>query len=491
MLHAPSSPNHSTISSCNASDFSSQNTTSFLDAANIAQIVAHGNVSSQQRRAYAALVHSLRSNHRVHTVVVGGSVTAGSGCEDRKHGLHGAQCAFSARFGHWIRCHYAHNQLHVANRARGGVTTAAALPLLPSMLRIFEDTDAEQEVLTDWLLIDFSSNDAAFGYYYGASPPLRLRRLLEMESLASSPIAAATEVMLRYLTAEHPNLPILVIESSCRSTSSSHAHEMVARRYGVPFLAYAHALTNKTGCSKAAWHLGGHSRVHPLWDTHAVLAEMLAQWWQAFSASLPTRESETGNLALPAKLDEAQLGPHITSASMRAPFVVCGSAVTVYDAHEAHAAARGHHIPTASRRDVRTPLPAVVSHGWELYQDRPSKPGWITQGPPGASIAFNLTFGAAPRLLLLYEAGYEGWGDIRLYLGERTSRRGEPFLPVSGLRAGGANVTQAELLTIECGADSEGGRNNHNIRPYSNAMLKLVFVSKPPLRFKVLHVSSC
>ena len=110
-----------------------------------------------------------------------------------------------------------------------------------------------------------------------------------------SPVAAATEVLLRYLTAEHPNIPILVIESDCRSTNSSLAHEMVAMRYGVPFLAYAHALTNKTGCTKSAWHLNSHSRVHPLWDMHATLGEMLAQWWQAFSASLPTSESEPGN----------------------------------------------------------------------------------------------------------------------------------------------------------------------------------------------------
>ena len=487
-MQAPWSPKHSATSSCNATALFSQNATSLLDAANIAQIVAHSNVSSQQKRAYAALVHSLLSDHRVNAVVIGGSVTAGTGCNDDEHGLHGAQCSFSARFGHWMRCHYAHKQLHIAHRARGGLTTAAALPLLPPMLRLFEGTATEQEVLTDWLLVDFSSNDAAFEYYYGASPSSR--RLLEMD-LASTPVAAATEVMLRYLTAEHPNIPILVIESDCRSTNSSLAHEMVARRYGVPFLAYAHALTNKTGCTKSAWHLGSHSRVHPLWDTHATLGEMLAKWWQAFSASLPTSESEPGNLAPTAKLDEAQLGPYITSASTRAPFVVCGSAMTVYDAHEAYAAARGHHNSTISRRTARSPLSAVVSQGWELYEDRPSKPGWITQGPPGASIAFNLTFGAAPRLLLLYEAGYEGWGKIHLHLGERTSRRGAQFVVVSGQRTGGENVTQAELLAIECGADSEGGRNNHNIRPYSNATLKLVFVSKPPLRFKVLHVSSC
>ena len=186
------------------------------------------------------------------------------------------------------------------------------------MLRIYDD-DAVQEAVADWLLVDFSSNDAAFGYYYGAT------NFSRSDSLENSPVAAATEVMLRYLIAEHPSLPILVIESTCHSHASRHAHERAASRYGVPFLAYADALSNGTACSKA-WHLAGHSHVHPTWETHAVLAEMLAQWWRAFSESLlPTRES----LAPPAKVDDAKLGPYLTSAATRAPFGVCGSPVTV------------------------------------------------------------------------------------------------------------------------------------------------------------------
>ena len=472
---------------CNTSSYPN----SLLDAAKIAHIIAHADVSLQQKRAYSALVRAFASaKRRVRTVIVGGSVTHGTSCEDREHGLKETECAYAARFGTYLRCHYAHKQIHVLNRARGGVTSAAALPLLPAMLRIYDD-DAVQEADADWLLVDFSSNDAAFGYYYGAT------NFSRSDSLETSPVAAATEVMLRYLIAEHPSLPILVIESTCHSHATRHAHERAARQYGVPFLAYADALSNGTACSKA-WHLAGHSHVHPTWETHAVLAEMLAQWWRAFSASLlPTRES----VAPPAKVDDGRLGPYLTSASTRAPFGVCGSPVTVFDAHDTYAARRDRVMDAyaayaaaangsrASRRAARD-IVEPFGHGWELYEDRPSKPGWITS-TEGATLEFNLTFGAAPRLLLLYEAGYEGWGEVHLHLGERTSRRGAPFIPVSGLRTGGERVTQAELLAIECGIDPEGSRNNHNIRPFANATLKLVFASKPPLRFKVMHVSSC
>ena len=436
-----------------------------LDAASIAEIASSHNISHRQRSAYAELERLLRAARRVRAVVIGGSVAAGSWCDDLKHGLRGTKCAFTSRFGDWMRCHYAHRQLDVANRARGGVTTAAALPLLPSMVRVYDDMN--KEAIADWLLIDFSANDAAFGYYYGGDSEL---------APSKRPVAAATEVMLRYLTSEYPKLALLVIESSCKPAYSSRAHEWVARHYGVPYLPYAQALKRDVGCSAQAWHTS-HGHVHPLWDTHVNLAEMLAEWWRAFSASLPTSEDERERAAPPTKVDEHEELPYLTSASARAVFAICRSAVTVYDAHEAYAA-RG-----ASPH-------GVTSRGWTLYEDRPSKPGWITSGPQGASIQFNLAFGKTPRLLLLYEAGYEGWGSVHLNLG-KPGPRAAKYLKVRALRTGGENVTQAELLALEVGADSEGGRNNHNISSFANATLELVFVSQPPLKFKVLHVSSC
>ena len=41
---------------------------------------------------------------------------------------------------------------------------------------------------------------------------------------------------------------------------------------------------------------------------------------------------------------------------------------------------------------------------WTLEADRPNKPGWITYGPSGATIDFDLSFGASPRLIMLFEA---------------------------------------------------------------------------------------
>ena len=167
---------------CNTSSYPN----SLLDAAKIAHIIAHADVSLQQKRAYSALVRTFASaKRRVRTVIVGGSVTHGTSCEDREHGLQETECAYAARFGTYLRCHYAHKQIHVLNRARGGVTSAAALPLLPAMLRIYDD-DAVQEAVADWLLVDFSSNDAAFGYYYGAT------NFSRSDSLETNPVAAAS-----------------------------------------------------------------------------------------------------------------------------------------------------------------------------------------------------------------------------------------------------------------------------------------------------------
>ena len=442
-----------------------------LDAAKMAKMVASSNLSSLQRRNYAGLVRSLRpkKSRHVQAVVIGGSVTKGTGCFDSKHSEE--ECAYPARFARWMRCHPAiGTNLGLANRARSGTTTAAALPLLPAMVRMYgDDGDA---FIADWLIVDFSSNDAHFSHFY--RPPSRQRRLEEQSSgTISDPVVAATEVMLRYLIEEHPQLPLLLVESDCHSKTSRIAHQMVAEHYGVPFVAYSEALREGEGCSRNAWRFSEHSKVHPTWHTHDVVAQMLALWWEAFTPSLRAGQKEES----PPSVNERAFGPHLTSSAARAQFAICRRPITVYDAHE------------ASKANVQSMV--VTSDGWELYEDRPKKPGWITSGPVGASINFNLTFGAAPRLVLLYEAGYEGWGDVHLHIGARTTPRGANYILVQGLRTGGDKVTQAELLTLEVGTDSEGGRNNHAIKPFSTASLKVVFVSKPPLRFKLLHVSSC
>ena len=486
-----------------------------LDAANDASIL-----SKQQHRAYAKLIKQLHDDQEpsedVKVGIIGGSVPAGRGCDDPQRGLRGEHCAYSARFATWLRCFHSKRRLELVNHATGGVTTAGALPELPVLLHTIDPADGKKR-LVDWLLIDFATNDAAFqSYQYGPEDSWNQwntrnkPRWNESAAVAESPVAAATEIMLRYLMEEHPRLPILLIESACKATSSTDNHAAIAKHYGVPFLWYAEGLQRKfttkaasgavSDCSQVAWHSAGRSKVHPHWGTHASIGGLLSIWWRAFSARFAAKESTHAKQSKVPKPDTGDepgttaaaggaVVPFLTSATARRPFAICKQQLTVYDAREAYAAARKY--PTRAEAQVGHRFD-VTSSGWDLFEDRPSKPGWITTGGAGSFIVFNLTFGASPRLLLVYEKGYEGWGNVNLYLGHPTSWHGNHgVVLLQGLRTGGHNVTQAELLSLSVGRDTEGGRNNHNIHPHTSWAMKLVFLSAPPLKFKVIHVSSC
>lgn len=384
---------------------------------------------------------------------------AGHACQENDQ-IKLQQCSYPARFGAWLRCRHGldDTKFELLNRGRGGVTTSAALPMLPSLVQIFRDDATYQ--LADWLIVDFSANDIAFP---GS----------KSTNITLNPVAAATEIMLRFLLAKYPRLPLLFVQSSCSvsAAGSSRAHEAITSRYGVPFVAFADALKPNVGCTPPAWELAGRTH-HPTWRTHASIASMMAQWWPPFIASFQASRASSPLV----EEDQHGLGTPLTSTAARAPFVICREPITSYDAHA---------LATAVHPS------GVKSDGWSLYEDRPSKPGWITD-VFGASIEFNLTFGAAPRLLLVYEAGYEGWGKVNLHIGQRTAKkRGATSIPVLAQRTEGENVTQAEMLSLDVGIDTEGGKNNHHILPFETKTLKLVFASQPPLKFKVLLVSSC
>ena len=458
-----------------------------LSSTRVGQIVARQTLSELQQRAYARLLRSTTGagnrdaprKDRVSAVVIGGSVVSGTGCNDERHHLAGAQCAYPDRFANWLRCHHklGDGDLQMINRARGGMTSASALPGLPDVVRV--PTEGGFDRVADWAIIDYSTNDEKYNYYNDGVKNGTASTLTNPDA-----VTASTEVMLRYLLSEHPQLPILMVESDCMTTVARRAHEKIANYYGVPFVPYADALREK--CSYLSWHAQrGHS--HPNWHTHTMLAEMLALWWRALGPTL--KPSAKASSPLPGGVGEKWLRPHLTTEDARKPFSICRAPITTFDAREAYAAANGQPIPPAAAAAGHRS--AVDAIGWKLYEDRPGKPGWISSGPLGSTIKFNLTFGERPRLLVVYESGYEGWGAVKLRIGERASRYGASFVPVNALRTQGEKVTQADMLSLDVGTDTEGGRNNHHIQPHESKTLRLTTAHREPLKFKVIHVSSC
>ena len=51
-----------------------------------------------------------------------------------------------------------------------------------------------------------------------------------------------------------------------------------------------------------------------------------------------------------------------------------------------------------------------------MIEERVGKPGWVSTGPAGSVIEFDVRFGAAPRLAVVYERSYEGFGAALLQI---------------------------------------------------------------------------
>jgi len=87
-------------------------------------------------------------------------------------------------------------------------------------------------------------------------------------------------------------------------------------------------------------------------------------------------------------------------------------------------------------------IPGVAIRGnWTLREERRGKPAWVSEGPGGSTIAFDLRFGAAPRAVVSWVQGYEGFGDATA--GFVGNQHPEYSVLLRGTRSDAARVTQA------------------------------------------------
>jgi hypothetical protein len=135
---------------------------------------------------------------------------------------------------------------------------------------------------------------------------------------------------------------------------------------------------------------------------------------------------------------------------------------------------------------------------WALYADRPEKPGWITSGVASA-IEFELRFGGSPRLTIIYERSYEGFGSVVVQLLRREPVGGNAqvlngHVLLDGLHRDTRNVTLTEVATLNVKmpamARFPGG---FNVRPYtSDLVARLTFRPRGTgSKFKLRYVGSC
>jgi hypothetical protein len=105
-------------------------------------------------------------------------------------------------------------------------------------------------------------------------------------------------------------------------------------------------------------------------------------------------------------------------------------------------------VPVSQYSAFAPPAVDAPNNQWELFEDRPGKPGWISTSY-SSTISYNLTFGPHPRLILTYLPSHTGLGKAELCFSSIPERK----LPLHGLYAPnepqyGVNTSQSYRLIL-------------------------------------------
>ena len=358
--------------------------------------------------AFRHFGHAVRNGRRAIVAAFGGSMLAGAKCSDGVPEHHWQpSCAFASRFASALS-----KDIDFINLAVGGTPTAGILPSLHALLQGVSTRAAQNEPVL--LLLDYSGNDGQLG--------LNARSVLDLR--------AAVESLLRYILSSWPSFAFLLVETYHSAPVDKWlrmAYADVAVHYGVPHLRYANVARNwryawypNPACDKNglagkrddARRYGTGDCVHPPWQTHQLIAEVLIISYSSLATALcEARALDQAQLAAAAA---AVLPAALSQRAQLERFAVCEQPLASYSAASLlHAAST-------------TPGVRITSGNWSLYEDRPGKPGWITLGPANSTIEFDLRFGRAPRLVLSYMKGYSddlGVVELRMHVPTRWRSR--------------------------------------------------------------------
>lgn len=489
-------------------------------------------MSAAQRAAWASFVGAMASASAradrppaeagafdARLLVLGGSMLAGGGCDQPGLPRWSPGCTYSKRFLDALARYYrapgarAGARVDFVSLASGGTTTEGVLPSLPAQIGQFGD-EAEAGVPT-LLLVDYSVNDA-----------------WEFKETRDVPrLRAATEALLRYVLRSHPRIALLLVETypgrwAAQPNAVPPAYE-VAAAYGVAHVRYSRVVREwarawgahcglpapaaaaeserAAGAQpSSARALRGASECapHPAWTTHQMIADALLFTVIELGRAVCGEPPRAADAAPP------RLRPPVSPASLLSRAEVCERPTAQFHAdasrvHLPRGAAAGSGGGAAGSGHGAAKGPRVRSGNWTLYADRVGKPGWITTGPPGSSLEFDLAFGAAPRVTLTYLRGYdEALGtvelrmkSVRMPLGADGAPRPLPRVQLwrrhharlRALRSDGVRVSQTAVLAIK--ADDERMQNFAMDRTWTPAFSGVIGFGIPPYSRATLSIT--
>jgi len=346
-------------------------------------------------------------------MAVGGSMIVGMGCDDRNatpwasSDVTSRACSYPDRFARMLRDAYYHrheaSNFSYINRAVGGTTTGAVLPMIESLVMMPPSAG-----YPDLLLIDFSVNDELEEQDWGTGFSPDAGEMLAFTRYDK--VYAATELLLRHLTDRAPRMAILFIEGSCvtrvcttagedqaagcwfkskklvseatypSEMSASQATEDAAKVFGVPYLPYPKLVSS---C------LNTNLVTHPGAPAHQQIAGATFIWFCTFISRISAAQGQ-------------RPPPLLSHPALLERYAVCQEPRSMYDARSLYGA-NATLLPGPAREDS-------PKGSWVLAEDRPGKPGWMPTRD-GDEIDFPLSFGKAPRATIVYTTGYtQEWG---------------------------------------------------------------------------------
>ena len=190
------------------------------------------------------------------------------------------------------------------------------------------------------------------------------------------------------------------------------------------------------------------------------------------------------------------LEPPLTDSALLSGFSVCTSPTCVYDPARAmrqRQPARLRSTVPVTASATLAAFPRVASGNWSLYEDRPGKPGWISTGPNGSTLEFDVSFSSSPRLAVVFDQSYEAYADARL------SFEGVPgAYELRGVRPDSARVTQTAVVSMNVRQGVlQNFANGHGmagfgIQPNARHTMRLTLLTAPSRqKFKLRYLACC
>ena len=431
-----------------------------VDPMRIANMTMRQPLSAAQRAAHTHIAAKMAANESLSMLAIGGSLEAGRYC--KSFGLQERECSYPSRFARWLEtCMSA--SLYFDNRASGGTTTAGILPQLPLLIRFAAQNGTLMDV-ADLLLISFSVND-----HYEEQDWVTKDGAASQGS-GGAMVAGATEAMLRFLLTATPHMALVMVEPFCFTPSASaQAHRWIATTYGVPYVSYADTLVGE--CDETSW-TSAHRELprdsHTTASTHEYLAFALQHWWlnhiHLLGADGLASRDRTGELPPDSPSSLSHVLP-ITfpllngrhGHDLRQPLVsemshtyqIC-QPVSVYDARTLHASTpREISGRVSTAHEDGHAFYESAANAWRLQDDRQGKPAWVTDGPGGAQLRFGVRFGRWPRVTLVFDSSYVGFGQVKLSFVDLPDTT---YALLDARRSQkGALVTQTSLVSMNVG----------------------------------------